>query len=153
MVEIIRYEKGYELATKKLILGILAKEFGLGDEELEDLDDLQGFYQRGRGGFWIAVENGEIVGSVAIKDYGAGRGYLKRLYVATGYRGTGLAKKLLDTALHYAKEAGFREIFLGTVPEMAAANRFYSKNGFERISKLPGDLPEFGDTIFYRMVL
>lgn len=153
MVEIIQYGDEYKASTKGFILGILTGEFGLGDIKRPDLDDISDFYQRGKDEFWIAVEEGAVVGTVAIKDYGAGRGYLKRMYVDKGYRGEGLAKKLLDTALEYARKAGFGEIFVGTVPEMAAANKFYSKSGFERISKLPGDLPGFGDTVFYRIKL
>jgi ribosomal protein S18 acetylase RimI-like enzyme len=153
MARIIRYGNEYKSSTRKFILGILCGEFGWGDTKRPDLDDIRGFYQEGKGEFWIALAGGEVIGTIAIKDYGEGRAYLKRMYVEKGHRGTGLAKKLLDTALNYSRERGLREVFLGTVPEMAAANKFYSKNGFERISELPGDLPEFGDTVFYRIRL
>jgi ribosomal protein S18 acetylase RimI-like enzyme len=73
------------------------------------------------------------------------------MYVDDKYRGKGLAKKLLDTALTYAKTAGLKEIFLGTVEEMIAANKFYQKNGFKKIKKLPEDFPSFDDTIYYKL--
>lgn len=152
-VKIIEYNDEYKSSTKEFILGILDGEFGLGSTKRPDLDDIRGFYQKNKGNFWIALEGGEVVGSVAIKDYGKGRAYLKRMYVSREQRGTGLAKKLLDTALEHARGAGFREVFLGTGPEMVAANRFYSKSGFKRISKLPEGLPGFGDTVFYKAEL
>lgn len=153
MIKIIQYNNKYKSSTKKFILKILNEEFGLGSIKRPDLDNISNFYQKNKSNFWIAIEDNKIIGSVAIKNYGKGRAYLKRMYVSTEHRGTGLAKKLLDTALAYAKETGFKEIFLGTVEDMIAANKFYSKNGFKKIRKLPDDLSDFGDTIFYKVTL
>lgn len=153
MIEIIQYSDDYKLQTKEFILKILIGEFGLGNMERPDLDNISDVYQKDKSNFWIAVDGDSVVGSIAIKNYGKNRAYLKRMYVDGKHRGTGLAKELLDTALAYAKEAGFKEIFLGTVEDMVAANKFYSKSGFKKIDKLPDDLPDFGDTIFYKITL
>ncbi|MBN2121509.1 GNAT family N-acetyltransferase [Candidatus Micrarchaeota archaeon] len=152
-VGIIRYEGQYALATREFVLSVLGGEFGWWDTNRPDLDDIGGFYLGEKSGFWIALEDGKVVGTIAIKDYGKGRAYLKRMYVAKEFRGTGLARRMLDTALSYARGKGFREVFLATVDEMAAAKKFYSKNGFGRISKLPEGLPDFGDNVFYRLAL
>ncbi|MFA6530440.1 MAG: GNAT family N-acetyltransferase [Candidatus Micrarchaeia archaeon] len=153
MIEIIQYNDKYKESTKEFILKILIGEFGLGNIERPDLDNISNIYQKDKSNFWIAVDNYQVIGSIAVKNYGNNRAYLKRMYVDGKHRATGLAKKLLDTALAYAKEAGFREIFLGTVEDMVAANKFYSKSGFKKINKLPDDLPDFGDTIFYKLTL
>jgi GNAT superfamily N-acetyltransferase len=153
MVGIIRYREEYASAIKEFVLSVLGGEFGWWDTNRPDLDDIGGFYQGKNSEFWIALENGRVVGTIAIKDYGKGRAYLKRMYVAKELRGTGLAKRMLDTALNYARGKGFGEVFLATVDKMAAAKKFYSKNGFERISELPGDMPDFGDDVFYRLAL
>ncbi|MCX6769133.1 MAG: GNAT family N-acetyltransferase, partial [Candidatus Micrarchaeota archaeon] len=81
------------------------------------------------------------------------RAYLKRMYVDKKFRGTGLAKELLETALAFARKNNYSEVYLGTVPEMAAANMFYQKHGFKKIKALPSDFPEFGDTLFYALAL
>ncbi len=153
MIKIIQYDNKYKSSTKKFILNILNEEFGLGSIKRSDLDNIGSFYQKNKSNFWIAIEDNKIIGSVAIKNYGKGRAYLKRMYVDSKHRGAGLAKELLDIALAYAKERGYKEIYLGTVKDMVAANKFYSKSGFKKIRKLPDDLPGFGDTIFYRATL
>ncbi|MBI2971649.1 MAG: GNAT family N-acetyltransferase [Candidatus Aenigmarchaeota archaeon] len=153
MAKIIEYNDLYKAQTKKFILRILIEEFGLDTFERPDLDAIRSVYQEGGSNFWIAVENNKVIGSVAIINYGNKRGYLKRMYVDKEYRGSGLAKRLLGTAVKYARASGIKVIFLGTIEGMGAANKFYKKNGFERIEKLPDDLPGFGDTIFYKLTL
>lgn len=153
MVEIREYADSFNVQTKTFILGILNEEFGLDNIERPDIDDIKGVYQKNGSNFWIAIENCKVVGSVALINYGNKRGYLKRMYVDKEYRGSGLAKRLLDNVLIYARTSSLKQIFLGTIEGMVAANRFYKKNGFERIEKLPADLPDFGDTIFYKLEL
>ena len=153
VVRITQFKKEHSEATVKFILGILEGEFGITGVERPDLYRIPEVYQKGKSNFWLAIENGEVVGTAALADYGEGRGYLKRMYVGKEFRGTGLAKNLLDTALAFARKNGFQEIFLGTVPEMAVANKFYQKNGFKRINELPTALPECGDAIFYCLTL
>jgi len=149
MARIIQFKREYSEATVKFILDILEGEFGITGEERPDLYKIPEIYQKKKSNFWLAMENNEIVGTAALADYGKNQGYLKRMYVGKEFRGTGLAKKLLDTVLAFAREKGFEEIYLGTVPEMAAANKFYQRNGFKRVSKIPAALPECGDAIFY----
>ncbi|MBI5390210.1 GNAT family N-acetyltransferase [Candidatus Woesearchaeota archaeon] len=150
MVDVIEYRDAFKHQTKVFILSILTEEFGLGDLERPDLDDIQNIYQTGGNNFWIAVDGSHVVGSVALLNYGMERGYLKRMYVEKGLRGSGLARELLETLLNYARTHHFKDVYLGTIDEMIAANKFYQKHGFEQIKNLPPDMPDFGDTVFYR---
>ena len=155
MLEILPYSDQFGPGVRDLIFNILETEFNSHETDYDrsDLYKISDIYQGSKSNFWVALDRGDVVGTAALQDYGGARGYLKRFYVKKENRGTGLAQKILKTALDYARANSFKEIFLGTVPAMIAANKFYQKEGFERIGKLPADMPDFGDTIFYRMIL
>jgi GNAT superfamily N-acetyltransferase len=149
MPRIVRFEGRYAGATAKFVLDILEGEFGITGVERPDLSKISDVYQKGKSDFWIALEGNDVVGTIALADYGNGRGYLKRMYIGRQFRGTGLASALLETLLEFAKKNGYKEIYAGTVEKMVAANKFYQKHGFGRITAVPEDLPECGDTLFY----
>jgi hypothetical protein len=58
-----------------VILPIQQREFGIPITEADqpDLTDIPEFYQSGAGGFWVARSNGEVVGTVGLKDIGSGQ--------------------------------------------------------------------------------
>ncbi|GAC1353374.1 MAG: hypothetical protein NVS3B10_03290 [Polyangiales bacterium] len=97
----------------------------------------------GRGGFWIADADGEVVGSVAIRPKeGAGAGAvceLKRLYVHPTARGQGLGQRLYDHAEAFARAAGYARIWLDSSRRFTAARRLYERNGFTLVEELDND--------------
>ena len=56
---------------------------------------------------------------------------LQKMYCLKEYRGKGVANKLMETALEYAKKY-YKRCYLETLENMTAARRFYEKYGFER---------------------
>jgi GNAT superfamily N-acetyltransferase len=143
----------------ELIVPIQRQEFGvpvtLADQP--DLDDIPGFYQAD-GGFWVAVEDETVVGSIGLKRFGPEDGALRKMFVAQAFRGArvGTGQALLDTLLAFAREQGLGRIWLGTTPAFLAAHRFYEKNGFVRVqaADLPPTYPRMAvDTVFYRLDL
>ncbi|KAA8651419.1 hypothetical protein EYZ11_006021 [Aspergillus tanneri] len=58
---------------------------------------------------------------------------MKRLYVSPEARGLGLGKALIDTIVKRAKELGYREMRLDTLPFMAGAIQLYKRVGFVEI--------------------
>jgi GNAT superfamily N-acetyltransferase len=108
------------------------------DPELDaDLDDPQETYAA----VWVAVDDGTVVGSVALQDLGGGAVLLKRMYLRPGERGRGLGRQLLAVALAWARSAGMRVVRLDTSERMVAAQRLYEAHGFVRV---PGDAPRQG---------
>ena len=61
----------------------------------------------------------------------AGRLFIGNLYVAPGYRGTGLADELIERAMQYAREEGCVEFSLGVEATNERAKAYYEKLGFE----------------------
>ncbi|KAL3467556.1 acyl-CoA N-acyltransferase [Aspergillus heterothallicus] len=60
------------------------------------------------------------------------KGYceMKRLYVCPGARGMGLGKALVAAIVQRAKELGYREMLLDTLPFMQGALQLYTRMGF-----------------------
>jgi len=140
-----------------LILPIQQAEFGIPItlQAQPDLLDISGFYQHGHGNFWVALEAGEVIGSIALLDIGNGQGALRKMFVASTHRGAGreVAKTLLETLLAWCRDRGVREIYLGTTDKFLAAHRFYEKNGFRELprAELPERFPVMAvDSKFYR---
>jgi len=98
-----------------------------------ELRTLPGAYAPPRGGLWIALESASAVGCVAVRPHGRGTAELKRLYVRPACQGRGLGRRLTETAVRFARRAGYRRMRLDTLSSMAAAQALYASMGFRRI--------------------
>ena len=124
-------------------------------EDQPDLLDIPAYYQQGSGNFWVALSDGEVVGTIALRDIGNHQGALRKMFVKPAYRGKekGVARRLLEELIRSATTAGIRDLYLGTIDAFVAAHRFYERNGFVQIdaTALPEAFPLMGvDTRFYR---
>ena len=157
-MEIRPYRHGDEDGIFDLILPIQQEEFDIPitREEQTDLDRIPEFYQQNKGNFWVAItDNGRIVGTISLVDIGNGQGALRKMFVASDYRGQPhhTASHLLKTLLDWSRDQGIKTIYLGTTEKFKAAHRFYEKNGFDLIDveTLPETFPLMAvDTRFYR---
>jgi GNAT superfamily N-acetyltransferase len=85
---------------------------------------------------WVALDaDGEVVGSVVLIDQGDGEVQLRRMYLAHAYRGRGIGRALLQLALAWVREHGYRRVLLDTTDAMAAARRLYESAGFREVSE------------------
>jgi GNAT superfamily N-acetyltransferase len=115
------------------------REFGFEPDPLIDPDlvDPAAVYTA----LWVAVLDGEVVGSIALRDLGTNELELKRMYLRASQRGRGIGKRLLATALDWARANGAAVIKLDTSERMETAQRLYEAYGFQRV---PGDAPRQG---------
>ena len=155
-IQIIEHNSQYEQETINLIVGIQAGEFGIPitADDQPDLRKVNTFYQQGNGNFWLAIENNQVAGTIALIDIGNHEVALRKMFVHPGYRGKekATAQQLMDRVFNWCRAKGVKAIYLGTVEQFKAAHRFYEKNGFTLISKqhLPASFPAMPlDTIFY----
>lgn len=160
MLQVRPFQSGDEPAIAQLILSIQQQEFGL-PITLQDQPDLlaiEGFYQRGHGQFWVALCDGQVVGTVGLLDIGGQLGALRKMFVAASHRGRdwGVAPQLLAALLGWARGHGLQAVYLGTTDRFLAAHRFYEKQGFEPVAQdaLPDNFPVMKvDSRFYRLGL
>jgi DNA-binding MarR family transcriptional regulator/GNAT superfamily N-acetyltransferase len=91
-------------------------------------------------GIWTAQQGGIVVGSVALdgEDLGVGVSHLRWFIVDDGARGAGVGRKLLDAALRFSDDRGFREIQLWTFDGLHAARHLYESRGFTLVEERPG---------------
>jgi ribosomal protein S18 acetylase RimI-like enzyme len=90
-------------------------------------------YAPPRGVLLLAEIEGLPAGCAGVRPLEDGICELKRVYVRTAYRGTGLGRLLTETALQTARALGYARIRLDTLPPMAAAQRLYESLGFQDI--------------------
>jgi N-acetylglutamate synthase-like GNAT family acetyltransferase len=158
-VAIRTFHPGDEDAVVGVILPIQREEFGFSITAADqpDLTEIPAWYQTGAGQFWLAEQDGQAVGTIALKDIGERAVALRKMFVIPVARGAvGAAQALLDTALAHARSQDLAAVWLGTTEAFKAAHRFYEKNGFELVTPaaLPESFPRMAvDTRFYRLTL
>lgn len=160
MITIKPFESIFTEPLISLILDIQQNEFNLPikREDQSDLEHIPEEFQQGNSNFWIAVDGDQLIGTIALTDLGQHKGALRKMFVHKDYRGAthGLAKKLLDTLITWAKEKQFSDLYLGTADALQAAHRFYEKNGFVSVPR--NEVPDGKyimavDTKFYHLSL
>lgn len=87
---------------------------------------------------WIAERDGAIVGTIAIVEGPHGDAQLRWYLVVPAARGAGLGSRLIEEALSFCRETGYRSVFLWTVSALAAAGRRYASSGFRKVEERPG---------------
>jgi GNAT superfamily N-acetyltransferase len=102
------------------------------DGELRQLPNI--FSEPKRSAFWVVEAESEIVGSFGIESRSTDDVELRRMYLDQGYRGAGIAQRMLDFALAEARARGFTKMILSTAQIQKAADRFYRKSGFRLIA-------------------
>jgi DNA-binding MarR family transcriptional regulator/N-acetylglutamate synthase-like GNAT family acetyltransferase len=131
--------------------GVLyAEEFGL-DASFEALvaEIGAGFVKRHdpeREAAWVAEVDGEVVGSVFLVAKDRETAQLRLLYLEPAVRGQGLGRRLVETAVGFAREAGYARVVLWTQAELAAARRADARAGFVKVAEEP-------ETLFGRQVV
>ncbi|MBX5225631.1 MULTISPECIES: GNAT family N-acetyltransferase [unclassified Rhizobium] len=100
---------------------------------------------------FIAFQEGEPVGIMGLfrqrPSKMAHRATIVMVYVCAKLRGTGLAVKLLETISDHARDIGIRQLELFVSAENSAAMRFYQRQGFAEIGRIPGGVLEDGREI------
>jgi ribosomal protein S18 acetylase RimI-like enzyme len=78
----------------------------------------------------LAELDGRIVGSIVIDGKTDERAMLRYFLVHPDARGRGLGRQLMDQALAFSREHGFKQVFLWTIRELEAAAHLYREAGF-----------------------
>ena len=149
-----RMEPGDLDAAKRVILGVAARLFQPDGADafverwwlrLTDVDDWPRVYGPPRGTFLIALVDGRLVGTGAIRPIDDETAELKRMWLLEEYQGRGIGYRLFTLLSEFARAVGYRQMWLSTDNIVQSrAVRFYERLGFQPI-------PPYGDeedTIF-----
>lgn len=141
MVFMIRISEYKEEDCEEVIALVLGcQNDGTREIRLEDQPDLlriREAYMAGGGGFWVARDNGRVVGTIALMNKGDGVGILKKFFVDEPYRSYPfhLGLQLYAVLLRFARERHFRRLVLDTPRNTERAHAFYRKAGFRQVEK------------------
>ncbi|MBR4579967.1 MAG: GNAT family N-acetyltransferase [Lachnospiraceae bacterium] len=85
--------------------------------------------------FWCLLSEGKVTGTVAVKRIDDSTAELKALYLLSGFRGKGYGYKLLDRAVCFSKEKGYKRVVLDSVSAYSDALKLYEQYGFKHIAR------------------
>jgi len=109
-----------------------------------DLNGRHSFYKDIPGHFdvFLCMTDGEtIIGTVAVRPMNDKDCELKSLYLLEKYHGMGLGRKLLETAVRYASDSGYKRMYLDSLSTSKRALKLYRMAGFT-------DTEKYNDSIF-----
>lgn len=96
-------------------------------------------------------DDGIARGCIALRKLSDEKGEVKRLYVRQKYRGNGIATALVERIIEDARNIGYKELYLDTLPELESAVKLYKSFGFEETGQY-NDSP-VDKTIFMKLSL
>lgn len=115
------------------------------DLELENLDKKYGLP---KGRLYIATVEGDVAGCIALRNIDDKSCELKRLYVRPEFRGNQIGQMLIEQIISDARDIGYKQILLDTLPFLKSAIYIYEKLGFYQIR--PYNDSPMKNSIYYR---
>lgn len=134
MVNIRRIQSDDTEGVKNLIKGIMDGEFSKESDvyTYQDLDNPVEHYGGKRDIFLVAEKDGEIIGTVAIKEDGSDSALLRRIFVHKNWRGKGYGELLLSRAMEFCFEHNYKNVTFRGTDRMQTALKLCLKNGFKQ---------------------
>ena len=110
-------------------------------------DALFELFQTPKSAYFVAEAEGKLLGGGGIyptEGLPDGTCELVKMYLLSEARGIGLGRTLIERCLETARENGFQQVYLETLPELNLAVKVYEKFGFEYLSAPLGNPKHFG---------
>jgi putative acetyltransferase len=143
----------------KIVKGTLA-EFGANHPNTvyydPTTDALYELFQKKGAGYFVAAIDNTIVGGGGIyptEGLPADTCELVKMYLLPQARGIGLGKTLIEKSIAFAKETGYKNIYLESMPELKQALNVYAKFGFEYLKGPMGNSGHTGCSLWMLKVL
>ena len=114
-------------------------------------DTLFELFQQEGAAYFVAEINGDIVGGGGIyptDGLPADTCELVKMYLLPQARGTGLGRTLIEKSLAFAKETGYKQVYLETMPQLKQALKVYAKFGFEYLKGPMGNSGHTGCSLW-----
>lgn len=114
-------------------------------------DNMFETYQKEKAVYYVLEHNDKVVGGGGIAQLDNFEGNtceLQKMYFLPIARGKGLGSKLISVCLEKAKELGFENCYLETLPYMKAAVKLYQKNGFTNLETSLGNTNHYSCNVW-----
>jgi putative acetyltransferase len=114
-------------------------------------DDLYSLFQTPRSIYWVAEIDGQMAGGAGIFPTPGLPGNcceFVKFYLASSARGKGIGRKLMEQCINSAKELGYTQVYIESIPEFKAAITLYEKMGFQSLNAPLGNSGHFGCDIW-----
>ena len=128
-----KYSKEYEKATIAFLEACLpesGRELDLNGRHSFYLDIPQYFCA-----FWVWFDGDAVIGTVGVRRLTAQDCELKSLYVLEKHHGKGYGRRLLEIAMGYAQQAGYRKMYLDSLSTSTRAVKLYREAGFKETAR------------------
>ena len=110
-------------------------------------DALYELFQTPGSFYLVAEENNQLLGGAGIFPSGGlpeGVCELVKMYLHNNARGKGLGRLMIEKCLLEAKNTGYKNVYLETMPELRKAISVYEKFGFRHLNGPMGNTGHFG---------
>jgi putative acetyltransferase len=117
----------------------------------ETTDSLYELFQTRNSIYFVALINDEITGGAGIFPTNGlphDTCELVKMYLSPSARGLGLGKLLIKKCIAFATDAGFKKIYIESMPELKKALNIYEKFGFRYLNVPMGNTGHFGCAIW-----
>lgn len=150
-MKISQYNEKEQFEIKSLIEEI-AKEFK------EPIIASNSSFKNNFDKLWLLKNKELLIGTIGVIRLKNNNAILKSMFVKKEYRGKsyGVSSSLIQTAIDWLQNEKIDSVYLGTMTQFKAAQKFYTKNGFRKIdsTELPVDFINNPlDKLYYRMDL
>ncbi|WP_299835845.1 GNAT family N-acetyltransferase [uncultured Tenacibaculum sp.] len=108
----------------------------------ESTDHLYELFETPNSILWVAEVEGEPVGCCGIfPTEGLDEGYceLVKFYISSSVRGKGIGKDLMLKSIGSAKEMGYENVYLESLPHFSKAIAMYEESGFKTLDTQLGN--------------
>ena len=132
-----------EIATviREVLVEMGVPKIGTAYED-KSLDDMHGTYQNYNERYFVVEENGKLIGGCGIAPLlkaDESICELQKMYFLPVARGRGIGAEMMKKSLDFARDAGYKQCYLETLPYMEHARKLYARTGFRSLEKPMGD--------------
>jgi len=99
----------------------------------EEIDRIKAYYQEHDGGFWVAAQGDNLLGTFGLELASAHSMELRRMYVDPAARRLGIARQMLGFAEEECRRRGIFNLELSTSELQTAALALYQSAGYRLV--------------------
>jgi GNAT superfamily N-acetyltransferase len=105
-----------------------------------ELSAFLGRYDEERDGFWTALVEGRVEGSIVIDGVHAESegAHLRWFIMSDALRGKGFGKRLIHLAIEFCRSNGYKRVSLSTFEGLEGSRHLYEKTGFTPVEQHKG---------------